>query len=154
MNEGVVPLLLRESLEDGRHLTHTVSGGSGDQDGHEKYTGARSFSVHSAIHCQLPDNFLAVGHPSLIHSFKRPRHSRSIGCCTTSRCGRGCSTTSSYASSCCGRGCSITNRCRRDCTTNCCGRSCSITSQPIALEPRSVIHVVPPRCYDLNRLAM
>jgi hypothetical protein len=45
MEEGVVPLHLRESLEDGRHPTHMVSGGSGDQDGHEKCTGAGSFSV-------------------------------------------------------------------------------------------------------------
>ena len=45
MDEGVVPLHLRESLEDGRHSTYTVSGGSGDQDGHEKCTGAGSYSV-------------------------------------------------------------------------------------------------------------
>ena len=45
MDEGVVPLHLRESLEDGRYSAHTVSGGSGDQDGHEKCTGAGSYSV-------------------------------------------------------------------------------------------------------------
>jgi len=31
-----VSLHLRNSLEDGCHLIHTVSGGSSDQDGHEK----------------------------------------------------------------------------------------------------------------------
>jgi hypothetical protein len=33
-----VPLHLCKSLEDGSHPVHTVSGGSGDQDGHEKRT--------------------------------------------------------------------------------------------------------------------
>jgi hypothetical protein len=42
--EGVVHLHLRESVEDGRHLTHTASSRSGTQDGHEKYTRARPFS--------------------------------------------------------------------------------------------------------------
>jgi hypothetical protein len=49
---GVVPLYLRKSLEDGGHPTHTICGGSGDQDGHEKRTVPRSylrllFTVHS-----------------------------------------------------------------------------------------------------------
>ena len=44
VQEVVVPLHLRESLEDGRRPTHTVSGRSGDQDGHEKCTRAPSFS--------------------------------------------------------------------------------------------------------------
>jgi hypothetical protein len=33
-----IPLHLRKSLEDGCHPIHTVSGGPGDQDGHEKRT--------------------------------------------------------------------------------------------------------------------
>jgi hypothetical protein len=33
-----VPLHLRKSLEDGGHSIHTFSGGSSDQDGHEKRT--------------------------------------------------------------------------------------------------------------------
>jgi hypothetical protein len=33
-----VPLRLYKSLEDRSHPVHTVSGGSSDQDGHEKST--------------------------------------------------------------------------------------------------------------------
>ena len=35
---GGVPLHPCESLEDGCHPVHAVSGGSSDQDGHEKRT--------------------------------------------------------------------------------------------------------------------
>jgi hypothetical protein len=56
--DGVVSLHLRESLEDGRHLTCTVSGRSVDQDGHEKCTGAYSSFSHVCFYCPLTDNFL------------------------------------------------------------------------------------------------
>src|SRR2546423_11965625 len=49
---GVFSLHLRKSLEDGCHPIYTVSARSGDQDGHEKCTGAHSssFHVYSIIH--------------------------------------------------------------------------------------------------------
>jgi hypothetical protein len=56
--DGVVSLLLRESLEDECHPKHTVSSRSGDQDGHEKCTGAHSSFSHVCFHCPLTDNLL------------------------------------------------------------------------------------------------
>jgi hypothetical protein len=38
ISKGVVSLYPRESLEDGRYLIHTRSGGSCRQDGHEERT--------------------------------------------------------------------------------------------------------------------
>lgn len=53
----VFSLHLRESLEDGRHLTYTVSGRSGDKDGHEKYTGAHSSFLHVCFYYPLADHW-------------------------------------------------------------------------------------------------
>jgi hypothetical protein len=51
VHEVVVPLHLRESVEDGRHPIYTASSQSGNQDGHEKMYVSTFFPCLPSILC-------------------------------------------------------------------------------------------------------